>query len=232
MLGTVESLKASKSHCRTTECSKHTPRSFLSSEWLTCWRWPPCADCSFTQAGSKLGHAGRQEVAEDQSWHGSSTGRLQLGHHTAQRGGREAARRRWESLGCSPPSAATHWWHMKWEHGRMRRASHSRSQARQRDDCSQHSLPFSFSSFLFESSVPASRICRCSGGWKILTDIITISTTLLLYVQWFEQKQGRNYKKKILASPWTARKKNHCAYPATKNRNNSRRSLSRSRYPR
>lgn len=150
-----KSIKDSKSHSCTV---KRTLRLCLSSASLTCWRWPPSAVPLFPQAGSKAGHAGRQEVAEDQSRHGSSTGCLQLGHHTVQ-GGREAAWRRWQSLGCSTPSAATHWRHMKWEHGRMRRATRSWSQAGQRDDCSQHSLPFSFSSFLFESLLLAFR------GW-------------------------------------------------------------------
>lgn len=168
------------------KCCKHTLRLCLSSGSLTCWRWPPSAVSLFPQAGSEAGCAGRQEAAEDQSQQGSSTGCLQHGHHTVQ-GGSEAARRRLQSLSRGTPSAATHPRHMKWEHGRMRRATHSWSQAGQRDDCSQHSLPFSFSSFLFESSLLASRSCRCCCWQKVFTDIIIIWTTLLL--DWTKARQ-------------------------------------------
>lgn len=77
----------------------------------TCGGWSSGEASLLTWLDLMLGCFGRQDMADDQVKHGSSTGCRQQGHRTEHMGWRRS---------LAPSPAATHWPHMVWEHGRIR----------------------------------------------------------------------------------------------------------------
>lgn len=103
----------------------------------TCGGWSSGEASLLTWLDLMLGCFGRQDMADDQVKHGSSTGCRQQGHHTEHMGWR---------CSLAPSPAATHWPHMVWEHGRIRVMSLSCLQAGQWGNCCKQSVSLSSSS--------------------------------------------------------------------------------------